>query len=132
MFQILITKTAIQTFPFIAILFLQLYQCLTIRRTDNRKPGIAPRADNMIALRLQFFQKASGTFTHSFICLMQTVCIKKRNHCINDNQILGTLSQRFLLLRRKSPEQIMILPIGRRTCIQQSSHIRQRFRFQQT
>ena len=77
MFQIFITEATVQTLSLITILFLQLYQRLTIRRTDNRKPGITPRTDNMIALRLQFFQKTSGTFTHSFICLVQTIGIRK-------------------------------------------------------
>ena len=41
----------------------------------------------MIVFRFQFFQKASGTFAHSLVCLMQSVGIKKRNYSIDNNQV---------------------------------------------
>ena len=87
MFQIFITKTTVQTLSLITVLFLQLYQCLTIRCTDNRKSGIAPRTDNMIVFRFLFFQKAPGTLAHSLVSLMQSVGIKKRNYRIDNNQV---------------------------------------------
>lgn len=55
MFQIFITEATVQTLSLITILFLQLYQRLTIRRTDNRKE------EKLICFADKFFSKTRPT-----------------------------------------------------------------------
>ena len=122
-FQIFISEPAAQTVLPVTIFLLELEQRLRVRRRRNRQPCPTPHTDDMIVLRLQCFEKTCGAVAKSFIRLVYSISIKKRNDGIDEKQVQGILAHTLFPAWRSLCKRKMLFPIGRELHSQYLLHV---------